>query len=158
MKRSERLSAKDRRLLKETLKELNDLRALAGTSEDRIRELQQIVTEKQQRVEELKAAQQSAYRELDEQKIACVDLAAEKAKWRNMIAGLTKSIEDIRHRNERDFREIGEQDKRRNDLDGILERLKAELGSDEALLAELRDKTILASDEYDRSKASLHPP
>ena len=139
----------------DALKELNDLKALIGTSEDRIRELQQIVTDKKQRVEELKAAQQSAYRELDEQKIACVDLAAEKAKWRNMIAGLTKSIEDIRHRNERDFREIGEQDKRRNDLDGILERLKAELGSDEALLAELRDKTILASDEYDRSKASL---
>jgi len=66
------------------LKELNDLKAMAGASEDRIRELKQILAEKQQQVEDLKTVQRSLYRELDEQKIACVDLAAEKAKLRNM--------------------------------------------------------------------------
>ena len=139
----------------DALKELSDLRSLAGTSEERIRELRGIVDEKQRRVEELKNAQRSVYRELDEQKIACVDLAAEKARWKNMIAGLTKSIEDIRHRNERDFREIGEQGKRRDELNGMLDRLKAELGSDEDRLAALQDKTVLASGECDRSKSSL---
>ena len=139
----------------DALKELSDLRSLAGTSEERIRELRGIVDEKQRRVEELKNAQRSVYRELDEQKIACVDLAAEKARWKNMIAGLTKSIEDIRHRNERDFREIGEQGKRRDELNVMLDRLKAELGSDEDRLAALQDKTVLASGECDRSKSSL---
>ena len=139
----------------DALKELSDLRSLAGTSEERIRELRGIVDEKQRWVEELKNAQLSVYRELDEQKIACVDLAAEKARWKNMIAGLTKSIEDIRHRNERDFREIGEQGKRRDELNGMLDRLKAELGSDEDRLAALQDKTVLASGECDRSKSSL---
>lgn len=139
----------------DALKELSDLKALAGTSEERIRELRKIVTEKQQQVEELKTAQRSVYRELDEQKIACVDLAAEKARWKNMIAGLTKSIEDVRRRSERDFREIGEQGKRRDELNGMLDRMRAELGSDEALLAALKEKTVLASGEYDRSKSSL---
>jgi len=139
----------------DTLKELNDLKALAGTSEDRIRELQKIVAEKQQQGEALKTAQRSVYRELDEQKIACVDLAAEKAKWKNMVAGLTKSIEDIRRRIERDFREIGEQGHRRDELNAILERLRAELGSDEEMISALRGKTVLASGEYDRSKSSL---
>jgi chromosome segregation protein len=139
----------------DTLKELNDLRAMAGESEDRIRELKGIVAVKQQLVEDLKVAQRSLYRELDEQKIACVDLAAEKAKLRNMIAGLTKGIEEIRHRNERDIREIGEHGKRRDDLQQILEKLRAEIQSDEKMFWELTEKATLVSDEFDRARGDL---
>jgi chromosome segregation protein len=139
----------------DTLKELNDLRAEAGSSENRIRELQKIVADKQRQVEDLKAVQRSLYRDLDEQKIACVDLAAEKAKLRNMIAGLTKNIEDVRHRNERDLREIGEQGKRRDELNDILEKLQAEVRSDEEMLEAVKEKTCLANEAYERSKSSL---
>ena len=139
----------------DTLKELNDLKAMAGASEDRIRELKQILAEKQQQVEDLKTVQRSLYRELDEQKIACVDLAAEKAKLRNMIASLTKGIEDIRHRNERDLREIGEHSKRRDDLQKILEKLRVELRADEEKFSTQTEKATLASTEYDRAKGNL---
>ena len=139
----------------DTLKELNDLKAMAGASEDRIRELKQILAEKQQQVEDLKTVQRSLYRELDEQKIACVDLAAEKAKLRNMIASLTKGIEDIRHRNERDIREIGEHSKRRDDLQKILEKLRVELLADEEKFSTQTEKATLASNEYDRAKDNL---
>ncbi|MFH1080271.1 MAG: chromosome segregation protein SMC [Pseudomonadota bacterium] len=139
----------------ESVRELQHLRTLTGQLQARIGELRQTVTDQRQRLEERKQKQQSLFRELDEKKIQYVDIAAEKAKFNNMLVGFQKGIEDLQRRDERDRRELSEHGKRRDDLGRLLVKLTGERQTAEEAFASFTHQAGRAADEQQRTRQLL---
>ncbi|MDO9558927.1 MAG: chromosome segregation protein SMC [Syntrophales bacterium] len=139
----------------ESARELQDLRTLTGQLQVRIGELRQAVTDQRQGFEERKQKQQSLFRELDEKKVQYVDIAAEKAKFKNMLVGFQKGIEDLQRRDERDRRELSEHGKRREDLGRLLVKLAGERQSAGEALTSFTQQADRAADEQQRARQLL---
>jgi chromosome segregation protein len=139
----------------ESLTELKDLETETALLQARIETLKTEVTDQRQSVEERKRLQQSMYRELDEKKIRYVDIASEKAKLNNMLAGLQKGIEELRRRSERDQRELTEHCRRREELRGLLARLGDEYRSTQEAAASISEQSALALDERERARQAF---
>ena len=75
--------------------------------------------------------------QLEEKKILYIDVVTEKAKLKNMISSLTKSIDDLKKREERENREIDEDKKRLAELTAKLQSLNEALAGDEEELIKL---------------------
>jgi len=139
----------------EGVQEIRDLETMTARLSVRIEELKHTVIEQRQALEERKMQQQSLYRELDEKKIQCVDVAAEKAKLKNMLVSLQKGIEDRQRRDERDRRELTEYGHRRDELRRLLDRLAGERLSAEESFAALMEEADLAVDEHQRARVMM---
>jgi len=136
-------------------KEVETLAAKAGKSDENIHTIRNNVLSNQTRVEELKTMAKSVHMELEENKVEFIDIVTEKAKAKNTLTSLTKGIEDIGKRKERDIREINENRERLSAAGKNLNHLKSGLTTDEETLDHLREREKLISQEHAQAKYDL---
>ena len=139
----------------ETDGEIASLRAAATEAEERIGTLRKEVAEGAQALEELRRMDRTCRQALEEKKARYIDIVTEKAKLKNMVAGLARMIEDFGKREAREVREIEENGKRSAELCRTLEKLRSGLSVDEAGLAELGQRREEIADELERARGEL---
>ena len=137
------------------LKETDTLAIKVGKSGEKIQDVSNNVRKNQMTLEELKGATKSLYAELEEEKVELIDIVTEKAKAKNSLLGLTKGLEDIRKRKERDVREINDNRERLAASQRTLTHLKSELHTNEEALTQLAEKEKLISQEHEQTKYDL---
>lgn len=137
------------------LKEAEALAIKADKSGEKILDVSNNVRKSQMALEELKGAAKSLYAELEEEKVDLIDIVTEKAKAKNSLLGLTKGIEDIRRRKEKDVREINDNRERHAASQRALAHLKSDLHADEEKLTEMAERETLISQEYEQAKYDL---
>ena len=111
--------------------------------------------EGQQKVQELINADKEVNNQLEEKKILYIDIVTEKAKLKNMVSSLSKNIEDLKKREERETHELDEDKKMFADLTSKLESVNEGLTKDEDEIIQLEEKRAAASGEVERSKSDL---
>jgi chromosome segregation protein len=107
------------------------------------------------KVQELLNADKEINGHLEEKKIQYIDVVTEKAKFKNMVAGFTKNIEDLKKREERENREIDEDNNRLMELRNRLQSVNKELADNEEEYAQLGEKKESVTSEWERAKADL---
>jgi chromosome segregation protein len=135
--------------------EIENLQKSATEAENKIAVLKAEHEEGRQKVQELVNADKEINNQLEEKKILFIDIVTEKAKLKNMISSLSKNIEDLKKREERETHELDEDKKMMFDLAGRLESVNEELRKDEAEIVKLEEKGAAASSELERSKSDL---
>ncbi len=117
--------------------------------------LKEELDEGQQKVQALLNADKEINGQLEEKKIHYMDVMTEKAKLSNMISSLSKSIEDLKKREERENREIEEDKKRLSELTSKLQTLNEGLAAEEEELGELLEKKNAITAEFELAKTDL---
>ncbi|MGD0279261.1 MAG: chromosome segregation protein SMC [Smithella sp.] len=135
--------------------EIENLQKNAAEAENKIVTLKIEHEEGRQKVQELINANKEVSNKLEEKKILFIDIVTEKAKLKNMVSSLSKNIEDLKKREERETRELDEDKKMFADLVSKLESVNEELKEDEAQIIKLEEKREVASSELERSKSDL---
>jgi len=136
-------------------KEMETLTIKAGKSDEAIQNTRNTVLQNQTRVEELKAQAKSTHAELEEKKVEFIDIVTEKARSKNALAGLTKAVEDIRRRKERDIREIKENKDKLTATQKKLNHVKSGLQADKETLEQHEERGKIISDEHEQTKYDL---
>ncbi|HOX93803.1 MAG TPA: chromosome segregation protein SMC [Syntrophales bacterium] len=121
--------------------EIGALERAAEESLSRIDNLRLDIDQRTRETEELRAGEESLRREVDEKKVHYFDIQAEKARLKNILGTLSKSLEDLRRRTEKDSLDFSENETRSKAVAGELERTRAELD------ASLKEIEGLKSDE-----------
>ena len=137
------------------LQEMENLQKKVAETDSRLAALKAEHDAGQQKIQELGNADKELNGQLEEKKILYIDLVTEKAKLKNMISSLTKSIDDLKKREERENREIDDDKTRLAELTSKLQSVNEALAGDENELAHLQDKKESATDELERTKADL---
>jgi chromosome segregation protein len=135
--------------------ESENLQKNAAEAYDKASVLKDELDEGQQKVQALQSADKEINGQLEEKKIHYMDVMTEKAKLSNMISSLTKSIEDLKKREERENLEIEEDKKRLSELTAKLQTLNEGLVAEEEELAELLEKKEAIAAEFERAKTDL---
>jgi chromosome segregation protein len=139
----------------ETDGEITALRAAAAEAEERIGTLRKEVAEGAQSLEELRQMDRSCRQALEEKKVRYIDIVTEKAKLKNMVAGLARMVEDFGKREAREVREIEETGKRSAEIRRTLDNLRSGLTADEESFAELGVRREEIADELERARGEL---
>ncbi len=139
----------------ETQREIAALRAAAAEADGTIGGLRKGVADHEQDLEELRKMNRTCRQELEEKKIQYIDIVTEKAKLKNAVASLTRMIEDLGKREERENREIEENEKRAEALRRTLERLRTGLAADEEGFSEIGQRRGEIADELERAREEL---
>jgi len=105
--------------------------------------------------EDARKRERDLQKKIEEQKIQYIDLAAEKAKLKNMGATLAKGLEDLERRKEREARDLAENRERLGNAHGQLASIRSILAEDENALDVLTARRDTAEDEQERTKAEL---
>lgn len=137
------------------LTEIENLRKTAAEADNKISVLKAEHDEGRQKIQELINTDKEINSRLEEKKILYIDVVTEKAKLKNMISILTKSVADLKKREERENREIEEGKKRLAELTGKLQSINEALAVDEEEFINLQDKKESAADEFEKAKADL---
>ncbi|MGV8057848.1 MAG: chromosome segregation protein SMC [Smithellaceae bacterium] len=137
------------------LTEIESLRKTAAEADSRMTALKIEHDEGRQKIQELIDANKEINSQLEEKKIIYIDVVTEKAKFKNMISTLTKSIDDFKKREERENREIDDGKKRLAELTSKLQSINEALQSDEEEFISLQDKKESTADELEKTKADL---
>ena len=135
--------------------EVENLQKDASEAYSKTSALKEELDEGQQKVQALLNADKEINGQLEEKKIHYMDVMTEKAKLGNMISSLTKSIEDLKKREERENREIEEDKKRLSELASKLQTLNEGLAADEEELSKLLENKEAISAEFERAKTDL---
>ncbi|MCX5820511.1 MAG: chromosome segregation protein SMC [Deltaproteobacteria bacterium] len=139
----------------ETDGEIAALRAAAAEAEERIGTLREEVAEGAQALEELRRMDRTCRLALEEKKVRYIDIVTEKAKLKNMVAGLARMVEDFEKREAHEVREIEENGRRSAELGRTLEKLRSGLTADEEGFAELGVRREEIADELERARGEL---
>lgn len=139
----------------ETDNEISTLRAATVDGGERIDTLRREVAEKTEALEETRRMDLTCRQALEEKKVLYIDIVAEKVKLRNMVAGLSRMVEDFGKREAREVREIEETVKRSAELERVLQNLRSGTSTDEAVLAELGQRREEITEELDRTRSEL---
>jgi chromosome segregation protein len=144
-------------LVKKTdlLREVESLQKNAAEADERIAALKVEHEEGRRQIQELIDADKDINSQLEEKKIIYIDVVTEKAKLRNMISSLTKNIDDLRKREEKEDREIDEDKKRMAEVQSKLQSLNDALAGDEEESGSLQDKKESTAGELERAKTDL---
>ncbi|NTW77693.1 MAG: chromosome segregation protein SMC, partial [Syntrophaceae bacterium] len=137
------------------LSEIENLRKTATEADERIAALKVEHDEARQNIQSLIDADKDINSELEEKKIVYIDVVTEKAKLKNMISTLTKNIDDLKRREERENREIEEGQKRLLELTSKLQAVNEALLGDEEELNSLQDRKESAAEALEKAKADL---
>ena len=137
------------------LREVENLRENAAKADSRIAALKADHEEGRRRIQELIDNDKEINGQLEEKKILYIDVVTEKAKFKNMISSLAKSIDDLKKREERENREIDEDKKRQAELMSKLQSIHEALAGDEEELSILRDRKESTAGELERAKVDL---
>ena len=135
--------------------EVENLQKDAAEAYSKTSALKEELEEGQQKVQALLNTDKEINGQLEEKKIHYMDVMTEKAKLGNMISSLTKSIEDLKKREERENREIEEDKKRLTELTYKLQILNEGLVADEEELSKLLENKEAISAEFERAKTGL---
>ncbi|MFA5323760.1 MAG: chromosome segregation protein SMC, partial [Smithella sp.] len=135
--------------------EIDNLRKNSAEAENKIAALKTQHEEIQNKVHELADADKELNSQLEEKKILFIDIVTEKAKLHNMISSLNKNIEDLKKREERETRELDEDQQMMADVSDKLEGVIEELKKDEAEIITLETTLAEALSELERSKSDL---
>jgi chromosome segregation protein len=135
--------------------EMENLQKKAEDAFSRMTELQDELDCGQREIQGLLETDREINSNLEEHKIRYIDVMQDLAKFNNIIAGLSKSMEDFKKREDREIREI-EQDKNRlGELIEKLQSLSAGLASEAEEMSRLADQKEAAADELNRAKSDL---
>ena len=135
--------------------EIENLRKTSTEAEEKISALNVEREKVQQKVQELGNTDKELSSRLEEKKISFIDIVTEKAKLHNMISSLTKNIEDLKKREEREIRELDEDQKKLADASGKLETIVEGLKTEETEITRLEAKMTEALSELERAKSDL---
>lgn len=135
--------------------EIDNLQKSAAEAESKIAALKTEHEEGRQKVEQLINANKEVINQLEEKKILYIDIVTEKAKLKNMVSSLSKNIEDLIKREERETRELDEDKRMFADLAGRLSLVIEELNQNEAQIIKLEERKAVAAAELERSKSDL---
>jgi chromosome segregation protein len=136
-------------------KEVEALTIKAGKSDEAIQNGRNAVQQNQMMVEELKSQAKSIHTELEEKKVEFIDIVTEKARSKNTLTSLTKAIEDIRRRKERDIREINENKEKLAVTRKNLDHVKSGLKADKETLDHCEERGKIISGEHEQTKYDL---
>ncbi|MEN6373538.1 MAG: chromosome segregation protein SMC [Smithella sp.] len=137
------------------LSEIENLRKTATEADERIAALKVEHDEARQNIQSLIEADKDINSQLEEKKIIYIDIVTEKAKLKNMISTLTKNIDDLKKREEREGREIEAGKERLSELTSKLQAVDEALLGDEEELNNLQDRKESAADALEKAKADL---
>jgi chromosome segregation protein len=137
------------------LREMESLREKAAEADSRIMALKAEHEEGRRRIQELIDDDKEINGQLEEKKILYIDVVTEKAKLKNMISSLAKSIDDLKKREERENREIDEDKNRQAELITKLQSIHEALAGDEKELNILLDGKESTAGELERAKVDL---
>ncbi|HPC07289.1 MAG TPA: chromosome segregation protein SMC [Smithella sp.] len=135
--------------------EIENLRKNSAEAENKIVALKAEHESLQQKVQELTEADKALSSQLEEKKILFIDVVTEKAKLHNMISSLSKNIEDLKKREERETRELEEDQKMMADVCARLEAADEALKKEKADIVGLEAKMAEAATELDRFRSDL---
>lgn len=135
-----------------------ELELLASQNQDLEREsqdLQAALAVGRQKLEDLKKEDHHYLKSLEMRKGAYIDIAAEKAKLKNMGANLVKTLEDINRRKERHLKEIAESAAGNESLLKSLEDITAILTKNEEKSEDLKQRQGALIEELAEAKTRL---
>jgi chromosome segregation protein len=135
--------------------EIGNLQKNAAQTDGRMAALTTEHEEGQRKIQDLINADKEINSQLEEKKITYIDVVTEKAKLKNMISSLTKSIEDLKKREERENREIDEDNKLLAELTTKLQSVNDALTADEEALAGFQEKEGTTAGELENAKSDL---
>lgn len=135
--------------------EIENLRKNSAEAENKIAALRAEHETLQQKVHELTEADKALSSQLEEKKILFIDVVTEKARLHHMISGLSKSIEDLKKREQRETRELEEDQKMMADVCARLEASDEALKKEKADIVRLEAKMAEAATELDRFRSDL---
>ncbi len=113
------------------------------------------ITQNQQVADDLRNREKICHQDLEEKKVAAFDALTENARLKNMYASLAKGIEDLRNRSEREGRDIDENRKRQEDIQGSLSRLTSAVTEKEAQFEDALQKEKEGIAGIDTAKQDL---
>lgn len=137
------------------ISEIENLQNNTIEAEGKIATIKKEHDEGRQKIQELIEADKEINNELEEKKILYIDLVTEKAKFKNMISSLTKNVDDLKKREERESREIEEGKRRLAELVNKLQSINKALTDEKEEFINLCDQREATEDELDRSKNEL---
>lgn len=137
------------------ISEIENLQKSAAEAREKVAALKAEHDESQLEIQKLIDADKDINAQLEEKKIHYIDIVTEKAKQKNMVSVLTKSIDDLRRREERENREIEEDQKRLSEITGKLQSIHTELAREEEEYSVLCEKKESTADELERAKTDL---
>ncbi|MEN6620278.1 MAG: chromosome segregation protein SMC [Smithella sp.] len=137
------------------LMEIENLQKTAIEADEKITTLKTEHDEKRQMIQELIEADKEINGQLEEKKILYIDVVTEKAKFKNMISSLTKNIDDLKKREERENREIEEGKKRLADLVNKLQSINNALTNEKEEFVNLQEQREDTEDELENTKMEL---
>jgi chromosome segregation protein len=104
----------------------------------RIDNLRLAIDHRTREVEDLRASEEALRREVDEKKVRYFDIQTEKARLKNIGGALSKNLEDLRRRAEKDSLDFSENETRSKAVAGELDRTRTELDASQKELEELQ--------------------
>lgn len=105
--------------------------------------------------EDFRQAERDLQKRIDEQKVQYIDLAAEKAKLKNMGITLTRTLDDLKRRQDREERDLSENRQRLDKQIQQLTAVRQALAEDEEALDVLTARRDTADDEQERTQTEL---
>jgi chromosome segregation protein len=137
------------------LQEIENLQKTTVDAESRIAALKAEQDEGQYKIQELITVDKDINGQLEEKKIIYIDVVTEKAKLRNMMSTLTKNIDDLKKREERENRDIEEDKRRLTELTVKLQSINEALSRDQEEFLRLLERKETTADEFEKAKADL---
>lgn len=137
---------------------LNEMATFRKNAEDAAGQLAALLSEHEEgrrQIQELSTADKEINDQLEEKKIFYIDIVTEKARLRNMISSLTKNIDDLRKRGERENREIEEDKKRLAEIAARLISAEEALAADEEEFHLRLETKESAAGELEKAKNDL---
>ncbi len=135
--------------------EIENLQKKAAEAFSRMTDLQNELDCGQREIQGLLEADRDINSRLEEHKIRYIDVMQDLAKFNNIIAGLNRSMEDFKKREEREIREIEQDRARLGELTDKLAALSDGLDSAIEEMERLADQKENAADELERAKTDL---
>jgi chromosome segregation protein len=141
---------------RETLKnELESLNDLIIETDTRIAEIKHAIERRQEEVDALKNTEGRLTDELDQKKAHHFSIAAEHARLKNIQNSLTRGIEDLRRKVEREARELNENTRKLESVRNALVDLKTNLEADVENLEALRERKNIAKRDIEEARSNL---
>ena len=130
-------------------------REAAGEAQQNIEAIRGAIEERIREAEELKGREGALRKDLDERRVQYFDIQTEKARLKNMLSTLGKSVEDIRRRAGKDGQDLEENEARSRAIDDQLRAVRGEIETGEGELETLQADEVTALAGIARSSEAL---
>lgn len=156
--RKERLGEENRQLKarhEELLRERDRVATLQQVLDGDIAQAQDNTRDVEGRVSEIKGELSSQQQCLEENKIQLIDIAAEKSRLNNNYGHLSRVLDDLGRKKERNNKDIGDHEQSIMRHEERLEELAASLNEDRERLGQLSSSKATAAEEWENARSEL---